>query len=64
VIDYLKCPECDVNAIPSSGVAKGFFVFPTWTEDDEADCPRCGLHLVARWDENDEGMIAEVEERD
>ena len=41
--DYLPCPLCDTPAIPASGG----IVKPTWTEDDEADCPGCGEHLRA-----------------
>jgi hypothetical protein len=46
---YLPCPLCDAPAIPASG--KHFVCLgredPTWTEDDEADCPGCGEHLRA-----------------
>ena len=46
---YLPCPLCDAPAIPASG--KLFVCLgredPTWTEDDEADCPGCGEHLRA-----------------
>ena len=47
--NWLACPDCDVDAIPSSG-----FVYvcqgrtePTWCEDDEANCPECGKRLRA-----------------
>jgi hypothetical protein len=53
----LACPECGEPAIPASVI-----IWATgegrWTEDDEADCPGCGLHLAARItdDEDDDGI--------
>jgi len=61
---YLDCPECGEPAIAASG--KQFVCLgremPTWTEDDEAFCPGCGVHLVARMtgDSEDEWMEARV----
>lgn len=60
----LDCPECGEPAIPASGkhfVCLGREI-PTWTEDDEAECPGCGVQLVARMtgDSEDEWMEARV----
>lgn len=47
--DHLPCPLCDTPAIPASG--QQFVCLgreePTWTEDDEAECPGCGVPLRA-----------------
>lgn len=63
---YLDCPECGVPAIPSSGkhfVCLGHEI-PTWSEDDETDCPGCGVRLFAfmTGDETGEWMEARVKE--
>ena len=47
--ECLPCPDCGSPAIPASEYQ---MVWPSgmqasWTEDDEADCPGCGQHLVA-----------------
>lgn len=62
---YLPCPDCRTPAIPAS---EDRMVWPSgmqasWTEDDEADCPGCGQHLVARitGDGESEWIEAEVE---
>ncbi len=63
---YLPCPDCGEPAIPASEYR---VVWPSgmqamWTEDDEADCPGCGQHLVARitGDGESEWIEAEAEE--
>jgi hypothetical protein len=58
-MDYLNCPECDTPAIPASGWCRNSYG-PTWTEDDQADCPGCGLALRAflTGDANGEWMEA------
>jgi hypothetical protein len=51
---YLNCPICGTPAVPSSGTQvdhEGREV-PTWTEDDEARCPRCEILIFVRRDEN------------
>jgi hypothetical protein len=61
VIGYLDCPECGTPAIPASDWTRPPFGYgPTWTEDDEADCPGCGVRLRAflTGDENGEWMEA------
>ena len=60
-MDYLNCPECGTPAIPASGWSHAQIGYgPTWTEDDEADCPGCGIALCAflTGDENGEWMEA------
>lgn len=63
---FLPCPDCGADAIPASDYRS---VWPhpmeaTWTEDDEADCPGCGQHLVARitGDGENEWIEAQVSE--
>lgn len=63
---FLPCPDCGEDAIPASEyrmIWPGGMV-PLWTEDDEADCPGCSQHLVARitGDGEDEWIEAKVEE--
>jgi hypothetical protein len=48
---YLDCPECGEPAIPNSDWTRPTIVspnsYPTWTEDDEAECPGCHIMLCA-----------------
>ena len=63
---YLDCPKCGEPAIPSSGtrfVCLGL-AEPTWTEDDEADCARCGAKLVAFLTGDEDGEWMEARERE
>lgn len=63
---FMPCPECGTPAIPASEYRavfpRGFT--PLWCEDDEADCPGCGVHLRAHLtgDGEDEWMEALVVE--
>ncbi len=59
--EYLDCPKCGTHAIPASGWSRAQIGYgPTWTEDDEADCPGCGIALCAfiTGDEGGEWMEA------
>jgi predicted RNA-binding Zn-ribbon protein involved in translation (DUF1610 family) len=64
---YLPCPDCGTDAIPASEYTMSFGpggMTATWTEDDEADCPGCGQHLVATitGDGEEEWIEAQVSE--
>lgn len=57
---YLACPECDWEALPASRYTMA--LEPLWSEDDECDCPNCGVMLGARLTGDDDGdfIVAEV----
>lgn len=63
--DHLDCPECGTPAIPASGWCRAQIGYgPTWTEDDEAICPGCGVRCFAflTGDESGEWMEARTED--
>ena len=41
---WLPCPDCDVDAVPSSATAPDGS--PMWTEADTGECPSC--HRMVR----------------
>jgi hypothetical protein len=50
---YLNCPRCDYPAIPARSDG-------TWTEEDEADCPGCGVRCYAFITGNENGEYFEA----
>lgn len=65
--EFLTCPECGSAAIPASDYDRriGHLPSPLWNEDDEADCPGCGVHLIARLEgDGEEEWLVAVAKKD